>query len=177
MAIDHLVFSGLLYGALLLLLLALLVGGLLLQSGVLPLQLLHGLLRLLEGMLIVITSSCSEAFSMGIYVTQPLRSLRLSCLFYLWSHLHLQVLGLRFCIFGFCISSSCSDAFLIDSYFPPSFLSTRVTSILSLLSLFLLYVFKGQSYIGFMLPLCTRGDSPCWPSVGHQGPCCPPPPR
>ena len=71
MAIDHLVFSGLLYGALHLLLLDLLVGGLLLQSGVLPLQLLPGLLRLLEDMLIASTSSCSEAFSMGIYAPWP----------------------------------------------------------------------------------------------------------
>ena len=69
--IDHLDVSGLLYDAPILLLPPLVVGGLLLQSGVLPPQLLHGLLRLLEGMLIVITSSCSEAFSMGIYAILP----------------------------------------------------------------------------------------------------------
>ena len=51
MAIDHLVFSDLLPGASLLLLLALLDGGVMLELGDLPLQLLHGLLRLLEGVL------------------------------------------------------------------------------------------------------------------------------
>ena len=50
MAIDHLVFSDLLPGASLLLL-ALLDGGVMLELGDLPLQLLHGLLRLLEGVL------------------------------------------------------------------------------------------------------------------------------
>ena len=51
MPIDHLVFSGLFPGASLLLLLALLDGGLLLELGDLPLQLLRGLFRLLEGVL------------------------------------------------------------------------------------------------------------------------------
>ena len=70
-AIDHLDVPGLLNVAPLLLLLVLPVGGLLPQSGVLLPQLLDALLWLLEGMLITITSSCSEAFSMGICTTFP----------------------------------------------------------------------------------------------------------
>ena len=50
-ALDHLVVSDLLPGASLLLLLALLDSGVMLELGDLPLQLLHGLLRLLEGVL------------------------------------------------------------------------------------------------------------------------------
>ena len=71
MAIDYLDVPGLLNVAPLLLLLVLLVGGLLPQSGVLLPQLLVALLWLLEEMLITITSSCSEAFLMGICATRP----------------------------------------------------------------------------------------------------------
>ena len=70
-AIDYLNVSGHLDLALLLLLLVLRVGGLLPQPDVLLPQLLVALLRLLEEMLNTITSSCSEAFSMGICTIFP----------------------------------------------------------------------------------------------------------